>query len=101
MFAPKSERWIRSQEMSIDDKGQVAIGENSAISEHDFDHMKSACSIFGNMFLCSYLKCISEKEINKDTQKELEMIRNFKPIMIIRKTTRSFILPPKKYANCQ
>ena len=69
MFAPKSERWIRSQERSIDDKGQVAIGENSAISEHDFDHMKSACSIFGNMFLCSYLKCISEKEINKDIKR--------------------------------
>ena len=69
MFAPKSQRWIRSQEMSIDDKGQVAIGENSAISEHDFDHMKSACSNFGNMFLYSYLKCISGKEINKDIKR--------------------------------
>ena len=69
MFAPKNERWIRSQEISIDYKGQVVIGENSAISEHDFDHMKSACSIFGNMFLCSYLKCISEKEINKDIKR--------------------------------
>ena len=63
MFAPKRERWIRSQEIWIDHKGQVAVGENFAISEHDFDHMKSACSIFGNMFLCSYLKCISAKEI--------------------------------------
>ena len=71
MFAPKSGRWIRSQEISIDDKGQVAIWENSAISEHYYDHMKSACSIFGNMFLCNYLKCISEKEI-----KDIKRVRD-------------------------
>ena len=63
MVAPKSGRWIRSREIWIDHKGHVAIWVDSAISEHEFDHVKSACSIFGNMFLYSYLKCISEKEI--------------------------------------